>query len=102
MTAHGSKGLQARLVILPDTVGLPRFEDRLFWAHDKTQNVDVPLYVPRNALSVGLTRSLKDVMRSRVVEEYNRLLYVALTRAADRLVVCGWKPGRNVPAESWA
>ncbi|ASC05718.1 double-strand break repair helicase AddA [Acetobacter pasteurianus] len=101
MTAHGSKGLQARLVILPDTVGLPRFEERLFWAHDKKQNIDVPLYVPRNALSVGLTRSLKDVMRSRVVEEYNRLLYVALTRAADRLVVCGWKPGRNVPAESW-
>ncbi|AOW47351.1 double-strand break repair helicase AddA [Acetobacter ascendens] len=101
MTVHGSKGLQARLVILPDTVGLPRFEDRLFWAHDKKQNIDVPLYVPRNALSVGLTRGLKDVMRGRVVEEYNRLLYVALTRAADRLVVCGWKPGRNVPAESW-
>ncbi|GCD76156.1 double-strand break repair helicase AddA [Acetobacter pasteurianus NBRC 3299] len=101
MTAHGSKGLQARLVILPDTVGLPRFEDRLFWAHDKKQNIGVPLYVPRNALSVGLTRGLKDVMRGRVVEEYNRLLYVALTRAADRLVVCGWKPGRNVPAESW-
>ncbi|AKR48119.1 MULTISPECIES: double-strand break repair helicase AddA [Acetobacter] len=101
MTAHGSKGLQARLVILPDTVGLPRFEDRLFWAHDKIHNIDVPLYVPRNALSVGLTRNLKEVMRGRVVEEYNRLLYVALTRAADRLVVCGWKPGRNVPAESW-
>lgn len=101
MTAHGSKGLQARLVILPDTVGLPRFEDRLFWAHDKIHNIDVPLYVPRNALSVDLTRNLKEVMRGRVVEEYNRLLYVALTRAADRLVVCGWKPGRNVPAESW-
>ncbi|GBR49614.1 double-strand break repair helicase AddA [Acetobacter pomorum] len=101
MTAHGSKGLQARLVILPDTVGLPRFEDRLFWAHDKSENLDVPLYVPRNALSVGLTRNLKENMRSRVVEEYNRLLYVALTRAADRLIVCGWKPASTVPAESW-
>lgn len=101
MTAHGSKGLQARLVILPDTVGLPRFEDRLFWAQDKKTGVHVPLYVPRNALSVRLTRSLYESMREKAIEEYNRLLYVALTRAADRLVVCGWKPGRTVPAESW-
>lgn len=101
MTAHGSKGLQARLVILPDTVGIPRFEDRLFWAQDKQTGVHVPLYVPRNALSVGLTRSLYETMREKAIEEYNRLLYVALTRAADRLVVCGWKPGRTVPAESW-
>ncbi|MCP1212883.1 double-strand break repair helicase AddA [Acetobacter okinawensis] len=101
MTAHGSKGLQARLVILPDTVGTPRFEDRLFWAQDKKTQVDVPLYVPRNALSVGLTRSLYEGLRDKAVEEYNRLLYVALTRAADRLVVCGWKPGRTVPPESW-
>ncbi|MFT8467695.1 double-strand break repair helicase AddA [Acetobacter syzygii] len=101
MTAHGSKGLQARLVILPDTVGTPRFEDRLFWAQDQQTGVDVPLYVPRNALSVGLTRSLYESMRQKAIEEYNRLLYVALTRAADRLVVCGWKPGRTVPPESW-
>ncbi|WP_338333138.1 double-strand break repair helicase AddA [Acetobacter sp. LMG 32666] len=101
MTAHGSKGLQARLVILPDTVGLPRFEDRLFWAQDKATGVEVPLYVPRNALSVGLTRSLYERLRERTIEEYNRLLYVALTRAADRLVVCGWMPGRTVPPESW-
>ncbi|MFT9409546.1 double-strand break repair helicase AddA [Acetobacter fabarum] len=101
MTAHGSKGLQARLVILPDTVGLPRFEDRLFWSTDKKTGVQVPIYVPRNALSVGLTRSLYETLREKTIEEYNRLLYVALTRAADRLIVCGWKPGRTVPPESW-
>ncbi|WP_230975582.1 UvrD-helicase domain-containing protein [Acetobacter garciniae] len=101
MTAHGSKGLQARLVILPDTVGTPKFEDRLFWTHDAQSGLDVPLYVPRAAMAVGLTRKLAEAMRARAVEEYNRLLYVALTRAADRLVVCGWKPGRTVPPESW-
>ncbi|MFT8676690.1 MAG: UvrD-helicase domain-containing protein, partial [Acetobacter sp.] len=101
MTAHGSKGLQARLVILPDTVGTPKFEDRLFWTRDTATGMDVPLYVPRAAMGVGLTRKLADAMRARAVEEYNRLLYVALTRAADRLVVCGWKPGRTVPPESW-
>jgi ATP-dependent helicase/nuclease subunit A len=29
-------------------------------------------------------------MRTRRLEEYRRLLYVATTRARDRLVVCGW------------
>lgn len=101
MTAHGAKGLQARLVILPDTVGTPRNDERLFWATDAKTGLDVPLYVPRSALAVRQSRALAEARRARAVEEYNRLLYVALTRAADRLVVCGWKPGRTVPADSW-
>ncbi|MFT9330903.1 MAG: double-strand break repair helicase AddA [Acetobacter persici] len=101
MTAHGAKGLQARLVILPDTVGTPRFEDRLFWVKDGPTGLDVPLYVPRGALAVSVTQKLRAAMQASAIEEYNRLLYVALTRAAERLVVCGWKPGRVVPPESW-
>lgn len=101
MTAHGAKGLQARLVILPDTVGTPRFEDRLFWVKDGPTGLDVPLYVPRSALAVSVTQKLRAAMQASAIEEYNRLLYVALTRAAERLVVCGWKPGRVVPPESW-
>lgn len=101
MTAHGAKGLQARLVILPDTVGTPRFEDRLFWVKDEPTGLDVPLYVPRGALAVSVTQKLRAAMQASAIEEYNRLLYVALTRAAERLVVCGWKPGRVVPPESW-
>lgn len=101
MTAHGAKGLQARLVILPDTVGTPRFEDRLFWVRDEPTGLDVPLYVPRGALAVSVTQKLRAAMQASAIEEYNRLLYVALTRAAERLVICGWKPGRVVPPESW-
>ena len=33
--------------------------------------------------------------------EHNRLLYVALTRAEDCLVVCGWQPARPVADTSW-
>lgn len=101
MTAHGAKGLQARLVILPDTVGTPRFEDRLFWVKDTPTGLDVPLYVPRGALAVTVTQKLRAAMQASAFEEYNRLLYVALTRAAEHLVICGWKPGRIVPEESW-
>ena len=34
------------------------------------------------------------------MEEHNRLLYVALTRAEDRLLVCGWQ-NRSVKDECW-
>lgn len=101
MTAHGAKGLQARLVILPDTVSKPKYEDRLFWAKDKHTGLDVPVYVPRGALATGLTQSLRAATQASAIEEYNRLLYVALTRAAERLIVCGWMPGQHVPPESW-
>ena len=35
------------------------------------------------------------------MEEHNRLLYVALTRAEDRLVVCGWQTRRGLPDHCW-
>jgi ATP-dependent helicase/nuclease subunit A len=33
--------------------------------------------------------------------EYNRLLYVALTRAEDRLVICGWQTRRGLDDACW-
>jgi ATP-dependent helicase/nuclease subunit A len=43
----------------------------------------------------------KELLRQKDREEYNRLLYVAMTRARDRLYVCGWR-GVNKPAkECW-
>jgi len=35
------------------------------------------------------------------MEEHNRLLYVALTRAEDRLVVCGWQTRRGLDDACW-
>jgi ATP-dependent helicase/nuclease subunit A len=43
----------------------------------------------------------KRVARERMLEEHRRLLYVALTRARDRLVVCGFEGKRGVKPESW-
>jgi ATP-dependent helicase/nuclease subunit A len=42
---------------------------------------------------------LRAAERQQAMEEYNRLLYVALTRAEDRLLVCGWQ-GRNSPKDT--
>lgn len=102
MTVHASKGLQAPIVFLPDTVlsGSPEKSDkRLIWP-DKS-GLGVPLWSPRQAdappaFSVAMAR-----VRSREEEEYRRLLYVAMTRAEDRLYISGWE-GRNRAREgSW-
>ena len=95
MTVHGAKGLQAPLVILPDTTSMPPDGGGLVW------DGDVPLWSPRSELRCAAVDRLKATAKQARIEEYNRLLYVALTRAEDRLLVCGWETRRTVPEESW-
>jgi len=101
MTVHGAKGLQAPLVIVPDTTALPKGDDRIFWAEDPRTGVSVPLWVPRGDLRCeAVGRQREDAARRRM-EEHNRLFYVALTRAEDRLLICGWQSARDAPALCW-
>lgn len=85
MTVHGSKGLQAPLVFLPDTTQPP---------HD-TPSFDfygkALLWLPPSTKDIPLTTSLKKKLREKQYAEYKRLLYVALTRAEDALYICGWE-----------
>jgi ATP-dependent helicase/nuclease subunit A len=101
MTVHGAKGLQAPLVILPDTTALPPDDPPLLWAEDPAGGPAVPIWVPRKELRCGASDTLRAAAAARREEEHNRLLYVALTRAEDRLVVCGWQPKRALPEGSW-
>ncbi|WP_238384136.1 double-strand break repair helicase AddA [Teichococcus vastitatis] len=95
MTAHGAKGLQAPVVILPD-VGSGRGEKPLRW--DETASPAMPLWAPRSRrdfFAPAWSTLMESDGAARDAEE-NRLLYVALTRAEDRLLVCAWgdpKPG---------
>ncbi|MBY0501088.1 MAG: double-strand break repair helicase AddA [Alphaproteobacteria bacterium] len=92
MTVHGSKGLQAPIVFLPDTtqtpLDLPSFE---FYKK-------ALLWLPPSAKDIPLTKALKDNLREKQQEEYRRLLYVALTRAEDALYICGWEGNSQ---ETW-
>ncbi len=102
MTAHGAKGLQAPLVILPDTTGLPPADKSpLLWTTDPLGGGEVPLWCPRAMMRAQRFEALLDEEKRRRAEEYNRLLYVALTRAEDWLVVCGWRGRRDVSSASW-
>ena len=101
LTVHGAKGLQAPLVILPDTTGLPPDRQTLAWVPlDADGTAMVPLWTPRKELRGAVADRLAVERAARGIEEYNRLLYVALTRAEDRLLICGTEPKR-LDQRSW-
>jgi len=95
MTVHGAKGLQAPIVILPDTTEPPRQWDRLFW-HE-----GLPLWPGSSKQDAQLTRVNRETQKDAMLAEYRRLLYVALTRAEDRLYICGATSREKANDESW-
>lgn len=101
MTVHGAKGLQAPIVILPDTSALPPDDEPFVWAPDPGSDVCVPLWSPQRTKGGPRWRELRDGDTEKRMEEYNRLLYVAMTRAEDRLIVCGWDTRSGLKDETW-
>jgi ATP-dependent helicase/nuclease subunit A len=86
MTVHGAKGLEAPVVFLPDTLQTPDWPKSPLWSDGEP----LPLWCPRGNLRGPFYDAQRNACRQRDLQEYRRLLYVALTRAQDRLYVCGW------------
>jgi ATP-dependent helicase/nuclease subunit A len=97
MTVHGAKGLEAPVVFLPDTCQLPKADIAPMWSADTPA---FPLWWPSGGDKTALVDAAKTAARARQIQEYKRLLYVAATRARDRLIVCGWCD-KDPAAESW-
>lgn len=97
MTVHGAKGLQGRLVILPDTMnavtkqGGFQSEKVLVWKEDPKKNIKIPLYIPNRKFKIQESEAYQKEQLKLAEEESNRLLYVALTRASEWLLICGWE-----------
>src|SRR6185312_565883 len=64
---------------------------------------DVVLWAGSKRDDTEAVSQAREAMREETEHEYRRLLYVAMTRAAERLIVGGCKPGNrtNVREQSW-
>ena len=103
MTVHGAKGLQAPIVVLPDTTVKPTQSPRILWPEDDRPGGDriVPLWPPRRDVEDEVCSAARAAANRRRDQEYRRLLYVALTRAEDRLLICGCHGAREAAEDSW-
>ena len=110
MTVHGSKGLQAPIVILADATGKPGNSADLSLSDDPdgTQGDDarkVPLPAIAADQRAGRMAEAHEAASVANMQEHWRLLYVAMTRAEEALFIGGALSARQaksgVPQDSW-
>jgi ATP-dependent helicase/nuclease subunit A len=102
MTVHGSKGLEAPIVILADAADAP--------STPKSKYVSVTSDDARNGLKIFKTdtlmkptviNTLSEAEAALRTQESMRLMYVAMTRAADELYICGSHNKNELNGKSW-
>jgi ATP-dependent helicase/nuclease subunit A len=100
MTVHGAKGLEAPVVFLVDTTSSPSDTQRPKLVH---LPAGVVVWAGKKADDPAAVAAARTAMLGETEDEYRRLLYVAMTRAADRLIVGGCLPGNmnSVRKHSW-
>jgi ATP-dependent helicase/nuclease subunit A len=104
MTVHGAKGLEAPVVIMADTTTSPSDTQRLRLIQLPQGNGgEVVVWAGRKADDPPGVANARNAMLEETEHEYRRLLYVAMTRTADRLIVAGCMPGNrnSVRENSW-
>ncbi len=104
MTVHGAKGLQAPVVILADTTSDPTKKPDQSAELLIDEGRRTPLLPIRKAEQSGRLLEIVDMQKTRELQEHKRLLYVAITRAEERLIMggsLGVSRKGDAPAESW-
>jgi ATP-dependent helicase/nuclease subunit A len=101
MTVHGAKGLEAPVVVLIDSCEVLG-RDKPLVMTPLPDGAAVPVWSPGKAYDCRLVAAAREAVQARGLEEHNRLLYVAMTRAEDRLVIAPFMTsGKESPAEAW-
>ena len=101
MTIHGAKGLEAPFVILPDTTSAVQKGDSniVFDPH-----AEAFMWSPGSKEDTQEFKIKREAVEAQAKGEDARLLYVAMTRARDVLIICGHQHGSGsagMPKECW-
>jgi ATP-dependent helicase/nuclease subunit A len=96
MTVHSAKGLEAPVVFLVDGGSRPFSDSHLprlipYTAQNGSWEGRGFLWRASSDLANGVSQTVNAALREKAEEEYRRLLYVGMTRAEDRLIVCGYR-----------
>ncbi len=106
MTVHASKGLEAPVVFLVDPGSEPFHAQHMptlipFQSRQKLWPGDGYLWRAGSGSGNPFARDRGAEIKDAAEDEYRRLLYVGMTRAEDRLIVCGYHGVRGRPDVSW-
>jgi len=101
MTVHGAKGLEAPIVVLIDGCEVLGRDPPLLQLQTRT-GATIPVWAPGKGNDCGVMEEARDRLHAKGYEEHNRLLYVAMTRAKDRLVIAPYRTsGKENPHDAW-
>ena len=107
MTVHGAKGLEAPIVFLPDTCTTSTAEGvgtTLLKLKGASGAAGIPaplVWQVKGTARVPAVATARQAKADRERNERNRLLYVAMTRARDRLYISGFEGKQRPPDDCW-
>ena len=92
MTVHAAKGLEAKIVFLPDTCGVPspRHDPKIFALDTKVPGEQTIGWSPRKDLDCEAIAAARRRRATRRWKNTGGFFYVALTRAEERLYIAGF------------
>ncbi|MDX2050282.1 MAG: UvrD-helicase domain-containing protein [Rickettsiaceae bacterium] len=98
-TIHGAKGLEAPIIIIADSADL-NIDNKSNVISASFASLEVPII--QSQFRNERIQELKEQLKEEAYNEYLRLLYVALTRAQDHLIIAGIEnERRNSSKDSW-